>query len=64
MKLQPRAGKPQAEGKQVPRLGKNGGPLCTVDGMISTYRQCAEFKARKMAEGVVSVSKIRRWAGN
>ncbi len=56
-----RAGK--ADGKLIPRLGKNGGPLCKTDGMISSYGNCAQFLADKWAAGAVSVSKIRKWKG-
>ena len=52
------------KGAQVPRLGKNGGPLCVSDGMISDRISCVAFKLRKFAEGAVSVSKIRKWKGN
>ncbi len=62
-KVQPRAGKVDT-GKSVPRLGKNGGPLCSTSGMISSLQQCRQFAADKRAAGVVSVSKIRKWKGN
>jgi len=47
--------------KAGPKLGKNGGPLCVSDGMISSYKRCEAFVARKLAAGVVSTSRIRLW---
>ena len=52
------------KGTTVPRLGKNGGPLCVSDGMISSHEWCALFVATKRATGCVSTSKIRKWKGN
>ncbi len=54
---------PGREDRMQPRLGKNGGPLCVTDGMISSYEQCELFVARKIAERAVSTSKIRKWKG-
>lgn len=48
----------------IPRLGKNGGRLCKTSGMISSMAICRRFVAAKRLEGVVSVSKIRKWKGN
>lgn len=57
-----RAGKPA--GKMIPRLGKNGGPLCVTDGMISSFENCERFVDHKLTTGeAVSVSKIRVWKG-
>jgi len=52
-------------GKQrsAPKLGKNGGPLCVTDGMISSLENCMAFVARKQAEGCVSTSDIKKWKG-
>lgn len=49
--------------KAGPKLGKNGGPLCKTDGMISSYENCMDFIAAKRAMGCVSTSKIRKWKG-
>jgi len=49
--------------KSAPKLGKNGGPLCVTDGMISSRQRCVEFVARKQAAGAVSTSDIKRWRG-
>ena len=53
-----------SKGLSVPRLGKNGGPLCVTDGMISSHHECELFVAQKITEGAVSVSHIRHWKGN
>ena len=55
----------QAVGKTKagPKLGKNGGPLCKSDGMIGTWAACYAFRQRKLAEGAVSVSQLRKWKG-
>lgn len=50
--------------RQQPRLGKNGGPLCVTDGMISSLEKCQQFVAQKQAAGCVSTSAIRKWKGN
>lgn len=49
--------------KAGPKLGKNGGPLCKSSGMISSREQCELFVARKIVEGAVSTSPIRKWKG-
>ena len=54
---------PGREDRMQPRLGKNGGPLCKTDGMISSYANCQLFVARKISERAVSMSKIRVWKG-
>ncbi len=51
------------KGAQVPRLGKNGGPLCVTSGMISSRVNCMAFVADKQAAGCVSTSRIRHWKG-
>lgn len=53
----------KAMGKKLagPKLGKNGGPLCVTDGMISSRANCMKFVAHKQAVGCVSTSDIRRW---
>ncbi len=48
------------KGTQVPRLGKNGGPLCISDGMISSLENCEAFVARKRPTAV-TVSEIKKW---
>ncbi len=53
----------KSAGKQVPRLGKNGGPLCVTDGMISSLKNCRGFVRAKLQMGCVSTSKIRVWKG-
>ena len=52
------------KGTTVPRLGKNGGPLCVSDGMISSFKNCVAFVAAKQAADAVSTSRIRKWKGN
>lgn len=49
--------------KMGPKLGKNGGPLCKTSGIIADHISCVAFKLRKLAEGAVSVSHIRKWKG-
>jgi hypothetical protein len=51
------------KGTSVPRLGKNGGPLCVTDGMISSLEKCQQFVVQKQAAGCVSTSAIRKWKG-
>lgn len=51
------------KGTQVPRLGKNGGPLSVSDGMVGSWAACHAFRLRKLAEGAVSVSELRKWKG-
>lgn len=63
MKQPGRAGSGKQGEKLIPRLGKNGGPLCATSGLISSLEQCQLFVAQKISERVVSVSKIRVWKG-
>ncbi len=51
------------KGTHTPKVGKNGGPLCVTDGMISSRQNCMDFIARKQAEGCVSTSDIKHWKG-
>ena len=48
------------KGTNVPNLGKNGGPLCVTDGMISSKENCEAFRARKLLTAE-SVSGIKKW---
>ncbi len=49
------------KGTQVPRLGKNGGPLCTRDGMIGSLEGCEKFVTRKLTENAITISEIKKW---
>jgi len=45
------------------RLGKNGGPLAHMRGLIGSREACTAFVAQAQLDNVVSVSYIRKWRG-
>ena len=46
-----------------PRLGKNGGPLVNLRGVISTRAVCEAFVVQARLDGCLSTSLVRYWRG-